>query len=223
MKTILTILLLSFAADVTRADDVYLSAAVRDVLKLSKSTVDSKVIESFVQNSVVASSPTADEIIYLHKEGVSDNVIAALLKRGGELRQQSPAPAAAVQYAPAPEPVPATIVYQSAPVAPTVAYNSVISSPSAYYGTVISVPSYPAYSYYPGYSCYAPTFSFGIGFPLGYRSFVGNSSYHVYGTGYNHAWGGSGYTHVSYSGGNHSVHSSWAPTSHGARGSGRSH
>ena len=226
MKTILALLLLAFAANASRADDIYLSTGVKDVLKLSKSSVDSKVIESFVQNSSVAYNPTADEIIYLHKEGVGDNVIAALLKRGGELRQQNPAPVAAMQQAPALNP--ATVIYQPAstpsPVATTVYYNSVISSPGAYYGSVISVPSYPYYSYYPGYSCFSPTFSFGFGFPLGYRGYGGSSPYRVYGNGYNHSWGGGfGYGHASFAGGNHSVHSSWSPASHGSRGSGRSH
>ena len=224
MKTILALLLLSLAAPTSRADDLYLSTGVKDVVKLSKSSLDSKVIESFVRNSSIAYNPTADEIIYLHKEGVGDNVIAALLKRGGELRQQMPAPVAASQSLPAPVLNPVAVIYQTAsvpsPVGPTVYYNSVISSPEAYYGSVISVPSY---SYYEGYPCVSPGFSFSVGFPFGYRSYSGYNNYGGYGYGYNHSWGvGFGHGSRSFAGGNHSIRSSWSPVTHAGRASGRS-
>ena len=224
MKTILALLLLSLAPLAARADDIYLSAGVRDVVKLSKSGVDSKVIESFVQNASIPYNPTADEIIHLHKEGVADNVIAALLKRGGELRQQAPAPIAATPPHPPPTLNPAPVIYQPAsapsPVGPTVYYNSVISSPEAYYGSVISVPSY---SYYQAYPCVSPGFSFSVGFPFGYRSYSGYNNYGGYGYGYNHSWGvGFGHGYRSFAGGNHSIRSSWSPVTHAGRGSGRS-
>jgi hypothetical protein len=86
-------------------------SGVADVVKMLDAKVDEKVIKAYVQNSPVAYSLNADEIIALKRHGVPDDVVAAMLARGAEVRAQaakvspaggSPAASSAYPYAPAP-------------------------------------------------------------------------------------------------------------------------
>jgi hypothetical protein len=167
------------------AQEPYLSQASKDIVKMSQSQVDSKVVEAYVQNSSTPFSPTADEIIYLHKEGVSDSVIAAALKRGAELRPQAavrgPEVSSNVQAAPG------SVIYSPASnpmvVAPTYVYDPPVASSYVY--------SYPVY----------PSFSIGFGCPIRFSSSYGyygyGSRYPYYGYGY----GSYGYRYPYYRGG----------------------
>ena len=82
------------------AQEPRLSAGLTDIVKLSQANAGPAVIESFINNSPIAYSPTSDEIIFLRKQGVSDQVLAALLRHGAEIRQQANAAAAAPPYQP---------------------------------------------------------------------------------------------------------------------------
>src|SRR5262245_38810617 len=84
------------------------SAGVDDILKMVDAKVDSSVVKEFIHNSPVAYNPTAQEIISLKQKGVSDEVVAAMLARGGELRNQM---RAAVRAVPEPSAAPGAGAY----------------------------------------------------------------------------------------------------------------
>src|SRR5437868_3284888 len=77
------------------------SGGINEVVKLSRSGVDETVVLAYIKNSSGPFQPGADEIVQLHSLGISSPVITAMLQRGGELRQQQPAPSqpAPVAYA----------------------------------------------------------------------------------------------------------------------------
>ncbi len=192
----------------------YLSSGLQEILKMHEAGVDKSVILAFVQSASVAYHPSANEVIYLRDEGVSTEIISAMLKRGGDLRDRAaelqreelrtrqieqpppaPAPAEPVQPQSTATAAPQTtrVVYASPPV-----YNTY---PPYRYNYV----TYPSYSYarpwyrysYAGYRPYYwPSISFG------YRS----SCYPRFGLsvgfgGYHGAWrfsgGGHGGRHCS--------------------------
>lgn len=146
---------------------VYLSAGLADVLKLHQAGVDEPVLLAFVQSSSVAYHPSAKEVIYLRDEGISHNVITALLKRGGELRERAAETEReernrALPAAPAnPPPSAAAPAVQAQPSAP----DPVVYTTPTYVPTYVAAPvysysyaSYPVYPYagfgswrYPGY------------------------------------------------------------------------
>src|SRR5262245_2738721 len=66
-----------------------LSSGIPDIMRMVQAGVEQPVILAFVQNSPVAYHPSAKEVIYLRSQGVSADVIAAMLKRGGELRERA--------------------------------------------------------------------------------------------------------------------------------------
>jgi len=119
--------------------------------------VDVNVITAYIQSSPTAYNPSASEIIALNDRGVPSEVIAAMLKRGSELR------AMAMASTPPPQPIPnATAPYTENPdysSAPPATYSDYgYPSSSVYYD---SSYGYPYYGYsYPWYG-YWPSFSFG--------------------------------------------------------------
>ena len=200
-----------------KAAKPYLTSGVAEILRMHEAGVDKSVILAFVQSSVVAYHPSAKEVIYLRDEGLSPEIISAMLKRGGELRDRAaelqreelrtrqfeqPPPAA-----PAPEPAepaqpqastaaPQTtqVVYESTPV--SYPARNVIYFPSSGYGYVR--PSWYGYGY--SYANYRPYYSYsyancrpnyGWSYNTGYRS----SCYPRYGLGVSYAGyrGGYGY------------------------------
>src|SRR5262245_53112271 len=80
----------------------HFSAGVVDILKMFDAKVDIEVIKTYISNSAVPYYLNASEIIALKERGIPNEVIAALIQRGGELRaelrvqspQSSPPPAA---------------------------------------------------------------------------------------------------------------------------------
>ncbi len=100
MKKLFVIPIFLWVAFAALAQEVHLSAGISDIVKLSQANAGPAVIESFISNSPIAYSPTSDELIYMRKQGVSDEVLAALLKHGTELRRQAGAAAAAPPYQP---------------------------------------------------------------------------------------------------------------------------
>jgi hypothetical protein len=120
---------------------VQLPRGAEDVLKLSRAQLSEDIILGFVRNSRAAYYLSAESILCLHKEGVSDRVISAMLE------QQPKAMATTAQ--PASPAAPSSFVSQaSSPAASAPSY--VQPAPS----TVYVAPAVPAtyYYYQPYYS-----------------------------------------------------------------------
>jgi hypothetical protein len=164
-----------------------LTPQLEEIVKLTKARVPDVVTLAYIQSSPTPYSLDAQDILRLNEQGVSSQVVTAMMQHGDELRRaaaeagnqaqtvataptsQSPAPVATT---------PAPTVVESAPVAAapasTVSVTYFGSRPYSYY------PSYACYGpglgyYYPAYYSYAPRYygycgprvSFGVGF--GYR------------------------------------------------------
>lgn len=202
----------------------YLSAGLPEIVKMHKAGVDASVLLAFVQNSPVAYHPAAKEIIYLRDQGISSEIISALLRRGGELRDRAADAAreersrATPPAAPAAPPTPASpSPPQTAAPAPVVVYanpvQAVYTSPTyiTYPAYSYASPAYYNYSYYRpyyNYSSYCRPSYYGAGyFPsvyAGYRSgcysgyglSVGfrGGSYYGHGGGYRYAGGSYGHS-----------------------------
>jgi hypothetical protein len=65
-----------------------ISKSVTDVVKLSKAGLEQRVIESYLEQSGSIVPPTADEIVHLREQGVSQEIIALMIKRTASLRTQ---------------------------------------------------------------------------------------------------------------------------------------
>jgi hypothetical protein len=98
-----------------------LSPGLQEVVKLSKAQMGDDVIVGYINKSGTTFHLTADDIVYLKDQGVSQPVIAALLQP----QVAAPAPAANPAPAPAPQPVPSP---QFAP-APQAAPAAVVQQP----------------------------------------------------------------------------------------------
>jgi hypothetical protein len=202
-----------------------LSYGVPQVLQLVQAKVSDGIIVSYIQNSGTIYSLTASEIVYLKQQGVSDNVLNAMLNQRSRLAgstepatMTASAPAASAPVASAPassdqtytaSAPPATYVQQSAP--PSTVY--VVPDTQTYY---YSYPyySYYSYPYYGGYYSGWPAVSLSFGWG-GYNY---GGSYHggYYGGGYR-GGGGSG------GGGYHGGGGSGGPPSGGHGGGGGGH
>jgi hypothetical protein len=182
---------------------VQLSSGVPEVLKLGRARVGDEVIIAFIVNSGKAYHLSASEILYLREQGVSDQVLTAMLNAGQNVAatppQASPQPAA--QPAPTgptadwansnPQPAP------TAPAAPQyapayAATAPVYVQPSPVYA--YPAPSYGYYDSWPYYSGY-PALSLSFGFGGGYYGGYHGGGY--YGGGYHgggyHGGGGGGH------------------------------
>lgn len=184
-----------------------LAVATQEVLKLSRAKLNEDTIIAFIGNTTTSFDLTADDVVYLKEQGVTDRVLGAMLGQRLATTAPQPAPApipattanpgdARVLTAPG-VPQSTTVVYQQAP--PTV----VQESPTYVY----SYPSYaPYYGYYPYYGGYywgrpAVSLSFGFGYYGGYRGGYHGGGYHGGGGGY-HGGGGGGHS-GGHGGGGH--------------------
>jgi hypothetical protein len=105
----------AFASDA--APPPSLSPALQEVVKLAQAHLGDDVITAYIRNSNASYSLSADDIVYLKAEGVSQNVISLLLQRGSP---GAPATPAGTVSAPPPPP--------SQPEAPA---SAAVSGPSA--------------------------------------------------------------------------------------------
>jgi hypothetical protein len=104
-----------------QSDPANLPPGVQDVLKLTRAGLSEDLILTQVRTSGATYSLTADQIIYLSNQGVSQNVIKAIMPPDGSA-PPAPAPApAATAYAPAPAYVPPAPAPAYVPSAQTVA------------------------------------------------------------------------------------------------------
>jgi hypothetical protein len=185
-------------ASVSETRTVQLSSGVPEILKLGRAHVGDEVIIAFIMNSGRIYHLSASEILYLREQGVSDQVLTAMLSAGQNVAaasaQAAPQPVAQPALQPAPtgpsavwansSPQPAAAATQFAPAyveatAPVYAQPSpVYAYPAPYYGY------YDSWPYYWGY----PSVSFGFGFGRGYYGGYHGGGYH--GGGYHGGGGG---------------------------------
>lgn len=181
-----------------------LSAGLPDIVRMYQAGVEEPVMLAFVQSATIAYHPSAKEIIYLRELGVSQAVLTALLKRGGDLRERAAelereerirsVPPAQAPFVPGQQPT-GGLLPESA------------GYPGPYSTYVDSYPvgvGYPGYSYSYGYpygwyrpfyrsvaSCSSPAFCrtpFRTGFAPGFRIAAGvrASPWSAVGGGYAH-------------------------------------
>ena len=163
------------AVEATKADKpVKLSWGLDEIVKLSQARLDESVILAFIEHSQTAYNPTAQDIVQLRELGVSSQIITALMRHGGALRQtaresqeQVQAERAAAVAAATTPPACQTTAVSRAPVSTVtyIGYPRYYSYPANSYGWY--APGY----YYPrsfAYGCY-PGFSFGVRFGGGYH------------------------------------------------------
>jgi hypothetical protein len=147
-----------------------LPSNVADVVKLSSAKVSEDVILSYVQNSGSDSALSADDIVQMRKEGVSDRVINAMLdkhSRAMEIVQREAAQAPAAEDSSANSAPPPVVEAASASERPAVVEAPLTPSGSSTYGGPYPAASgaYYGYSgpYYPYYYG-GPVVAFGFGY-----------------------------------------------------------
>ncbi len=162
-----------------------LSYAAGEVLKLARAKVGDETIVAFVKQSSSSYDLTAEDIVYLRSEGVTDRVVSAMLTArpvGGSTAEyaSAPAPAPAQQVAaaaPAPAPAPAPSVAPGQTVYPggavqqptttTVvqpAVTYVQSPPTVVYAPPVVTEYYYGGPYYYGWGYPRPGISVSLGF-----------------------------------------------------------
>lgn len=143
---------------------------VADVLKLAHAKIGDNTIIAFVQSSRSQYGLGASEILYLKDQGVSEPVIAAMLRNGKNSAPTTAAPAAVSTVTDNP-PAPATY----APPAQTYVQNVPAQAPASTVYVIRNLPPTYVYSdyYYPAYNgCYGaffPPVSFSFGWGGGFR------------------------------------------------------
>jgi len=151
-------------AQTTEATQTKLPSSVADVMKLSRAKVSEDVVLSFVQNAGTAYSLSADDIVQMRKEGVSDRVISAMLDQHTKAVQT-----AQQSGAQAPAPVETSEASTAAPASeaePAAAQPSAVEAPLTPSGSSADIAPYPAapapyyYPYYYG----GPVIAFGFGY-----------------------------------------------------------
>ena len=153
------------------------SSGVGEVVKMLDAKVDSGVIKTYIENAPVDYRPSVDEIIALHQRGVPSDIVAAMLRRGGEVRAQAaPAQPIAPTFV---APVPATYA-----VAPTVNYVAPVQT---VYTAYSDAAAYPSYAVYPSSSYVS------LGFSCGWPYYWSSCGWPGYGYRYGGACGGSRY------------------------------
>jgi hypothetical protein len=168
-----------------------LSYGVPQVLQLEQAKISDGVIVSYIQNSGTIYSLKADEIVYLKQQGVSDNVLNAMLNQRGRLTGSSepaattasPTAASTQTYAPA-APAPA-VVYEQQTASPSTVY--VIPDTQTYQYDTYYYSGYPYYSYpyYGGYYYGWPA----VSLSFGWGGYYGGG-YHGGGGGFHDGGGG---------------------------------
>jgi hypothetical protein len=150
------------------------------ILQLAQAKVADETIVSYIRNTGNSYNLNANEIIYLHQQGVSGAVINAMLSqpRAGVLGSTAPAPAYAAQSGGYPQ-----IQAQPQQPAPTV---TVLPSVTA-----IDPVAASSYYYYPDYSYYYPYY---------YPAYYGWSGWYP-GVSVSLGWGGYGWHGGGWRGG----------------------
>jgi hypothetical protein len=135
-----------------------LPPGVQAVVDMAQAHVGDTVLLEFIKGSTSSFQLNADEIVYVRDLGLSEEVITAMIRHGGEL----PAPAAAPVAPPAPAPgpvAPATPVYVTS--MSTEAPPPTVVEPAATYSTYYdALAPYGSWVDLPAYGwCWQPTCS----------------------------------------------------------------
>jgi hypothetical protein len=155
-----------------------LSYGVPQVLQLEQAKISDGVIVSYIQNSGTIYSLKADEIVYLKQQGVSDNVLNAMLNQRSRLTGStepatttaSPTTASTQTYAPA-APAP-TVTYDQPTAPPSTVYvipDTQTYQYDTYYYSAYPYYSYPYYGGYYGWPGVSLSFGWGGYYGGGYR------------------------------------------------------
>lgn len=178
------------AASTAPANTPPLTYGVSEVLQLANAKVGDDLIISYIQNSGTSyGGLSANEIVYLHQQGVSDRVVNTMLAQRGRLAAAAEAQQAATaaptayasgaQYQETAPPVSVTYV-QPEPVSTVYVLRD--SSPR-----LVDYGIYPRYPYYGSYyyNC-VPRVSFGFSFGgVSHAAFHGGRFYGGHG-GFHH-------------------------------------
>jgi len=127
-----------------------------EIIRLASAGADPSVIQTYVENSGRRYDLDADQIIQLHKLGVSPGIISTMIRRGADNASQSPAPA--------PTSVSPIVIQVEAPA----------TQPAS---TVTYIPNRPRYYYNNYRPLYVSAYPYGSCAP-GYYGYGGFSSYH---------------------------------------------
>jgi hypothetical protein len=153
---------------------------------MAHSNSKDETLLAYIKNSGKVFPLGASEVVYLRQQGLSDQVITAMLEQranvtpAGSQLAQAPQPSVWANSTPPPaEPV----ATQPAPAYPTAPAPAVYPQPTPVY----SYPAYP-YSYGPYWGYPAISFSFGWGGYYGgyYHGYHGGWGYHSGGHGGGH-------------------------------------
>jgi len=165
-------------ASVSDTRPVQLSPGVPDILKLGRAHVGDEAITAFISNSGRTYHLSVSEILYLREQGVSDQVVTAMLnsRQNAASTAAQPAPQSAATGPTAdwvnssPQPAPAA-PQPAAQFAPTyVEAAPVYTQPSpVYVYPALSYGYYDPWPYYWGYPSLSIGFGFGGGHYGGYH------------------------------------------------------
>jgi len=150
-----------------------LSWGLDDIAKLSKAGVDESVILAYINNANVGYNPTAQDVIQLRELGVSAQITAALMQRGGEVRQAATVEAQRQGQAATPVMAPRAAQPTAEYAAPTYAAPVSTVTYIGYTGYTYGYagcysPSYYSYPYYSrSYGCYGGYYGFYPGISFG--------------------------------------------------------
>ena len=147
-----------------------LPPGVQDVVKLVKAGLSEEVVLAHIKNAGAFYNLSADQLIYVHDQGVTENELKDLLGSGSPTVPANPAPAPAptpvvnspapMSATPAPAPTPAPATYAPVPVAPAAPIAPAV--PMAQPGTLDSYQAqlapYGTWMNLPGYGiCWRPS------------------------------------------------------------------
>ena len=143
------------------ASAVPLSYGLTQVLQLSQAKVGDSTIIAYIKNSGNSYDLSADQIIYLRQQGLSDAVLTTMLSQP----RPGLAVAAPTTPAPPPEPVSTPAVVTSSTVTPAAVATTTVAPTVTYVQTVPANTYYYSQPYYyPTYAWFPPvSFSFGWG------------------------------------------------------------
>ena len=189
-------------AATSQTSPVQLSYGVPDVLKLAQAHVDDAVIVAFIGNSGTIYNLTSPEIVYLHEQGVSDQVVTTMLDQRTKVQET------AARTAPPPDSS-AVNTTQSAPTYAQPSTTYVETAPAYVPSSSVYVIPYPYatdayYGYRPYYGSYYGYSYPGLSFSFGFGNYYRSGGYHGgghYGGGYH--GGSSGGYHGGGFGGPH--------------------
>ena len=147
-----------------------LPPGVQDVIKLVKAGLGEEVVLAHIKNTGATYTLSADQIIHVHQQGVSENEMKALMGSGSATVPASPAPVPApapvvttpapAQALTAPAPVPPTPTYAPVPSAPTVPMAPTVpaAAPASLASFQAQLAPYGAWMDVPGYGlCWRPS------------------------------------------------------------------